>query len=183
MLELKIPMSPEGWDDEKQEFVEAKTVTLQLEHSLESISKWESKYNKVYLSRVKNKTPEEILDYIRFMTLTPNVDPIVYDHLSVQNMNDINDYISAKMTATYFSDENNKGSTDNEEITSELMYYWMIALNIPFECQKWHLKRLTTLIQVCQVKMEPPKKHSRQELLERNAALNAKRRKELKTKG
>lgn len=181
MLQLVVPISPEGWDEEKQEFVESKTQTLQLEHSLVSVSKWESKWHKAFLSKGE-KTAEETLDYIKCMTITQNVNPDVYNHLTRENIEQVNNYIGAPMTATViYDDKNTKGS--REVVTAELIYYWMIALQIPFECQKWHLNRLLTLVKVCNVKNEPPKKRSKKELMSRNTALNAARRKQLNTRG
>ena len=170
MLQIVIP-GQEFWDEQKQEFINTKEQVLQLEHSLISLSKWESKWCKVFLSK-QEKTQEETIDYIKCMTITPNVDPEVY----------IEDYIAAPMTATYFSSDN-AGKSSREQVTSELIYYWMIALNIPFECQKWHLNRLLTLIKVCNIKNQPPKKMSKREIMSRNAALNAARRQQLNTKG
>lgn len=181
MLRIVVPMSPEGWDEKKQEFVEPKVQVLQLEHSLVSLSKWESKWCKPFLTK-DNKTYEETIDYIKFMTLTQNVKPEVYDYITQENMQEINAYIDAPMTATTFSEDKN-GKRSREIVTSELIYYWMIALNIPFECQKWHLNRLLTLIRVCNIKNAPPKKMSKHEIASRNAALNAARRKQLNTKG
>ena len=186
MLQIKIPATDpvECWDEIKQEFVlipGSKEQTLQLEHSLVSLSKWESKWCKVFLTD-KEKTSEEILDYIKCMTLTQNVKPEVYNRLTQENIDRINKYISDPRSATYFSD-NRIGKSSRESITSELIYYWMIALNIPFECQKWHLNRLLTLIRVCNIKNQPPKKMSRREIMSRNAALNAARRKQLNTRG
>jgi len=180
MLQITIP-AVELWDERKQEFVITKKQTLQLEHSLVSISKWESKWCKPFLSK-QEKTFEETLDYIKCMTITQNVDPEVYNYLTNKNIEEINNYINAPMTATYFSDEKTS-KTSREQVTAELIYYWMIALNIPFECQKWHLNRLLTLIKVCSIKNQPPKKRSRKEIMSRNAALNAARRKQLNTKG
>ena len=181
MLRLVVQLSPEGWDEQKEEFVEGKTQVLQLEHSLVSLSKWESKWCKPLLSD-NNKTEEELLDYIKFMTLTQNVDPEVYSHLSRENFQEINDYINAPMTATTFSDSKN-GKRNREIITSELIYYWMVALQIPFECQKWHLNRLITLVRVCNIKNDPPKKRSKRETATNYAALNAARRKQYNSKG
>lgn len=182
MLPITIIVEPEKWDQEKEEFIPPKTQTLQLEHSLVSISKWESKWCKSFLSNAAHMTNEETVDYIRCMTLTQNVKPELYSLLSSENISQVNDYIGAPMTATHLNTgKNTKGG--RETITSELIYYWMIALNIPFECQKWHLNRLITLIRVCQVKTEPPTKMSNRELMSRNAALNAARRKQLNTKG
>lgn len=181
MLNITIP-AIDGWDDDKQEFVDIKpSRTLSLEHSLISLSKWESKWCKPFIS-TKDKTQEEIIDYIKCMTLTQNVADDVYNRLSFENIKQINEYINAPMTATrFFNDKNVK--TSREQITSEIIYYWMITLNIPFECQKWHLNRLLTLIRVCNIKNQPPKKMNRREILSRNAALNATRRKQLNTKG
>lgn len=181
MLRLLVPISPEGWDEKKEEFVEPKYKTLQLEHSLVSLSKWESKWCKPFFSK-DEKTYEETLDYIKCMTITQNVDPDVYGHLTRENVRQVNEYIGAPMTATVITKEDGR-KTNRETITAELIYYWMIALNIPFECQKWHLNRLITLIDVCNIKNSPPKKRSRRELMSRNAALNAARRKRLNTKG
>jgi hypothetical protein len=181
VLQLKVVLSPEGWDEKKQEFVEPKTQILQLEHSLVSLSKWESKWCKPFLSN-GSKTPEEILDYIKFMTITQNVKPEVYDYLSQANIEQINKYIEAPMTATTFSEDKNRKHS-REVITAELIYYWMIALQIPFECQKWHLNKLLTLIRVCNIKNAPPKKMSKRDIATRNAQLNAARRKQLNSKG
>ncbi|MDD2300920.1 MAG: hypothetical protein PHU69_14965 [Fermentimonas sp.] len=180
MLRITIP-SIEQWDENKQEFVSTKEQTLSLEHSLVSLSKWESKWCKAFLTK-DEKSSEETLDYIKFMTFTQNVDSEVYNYLTNGNIREINDYIEAPMTATYFSDEKTS-KTSREQVTAELIYYWMIALNIPFECQKWHLNRLLTLIKVCNIKNQPPKKRNKKEIMSRNAALNATRRKQLNTKG
>ena len=180
MLQITIPAS-ERWDELKQEFINTKEQTLQLEHSLVSLSKWESKWCKPFFSK-NEKTNEETLDYIKFMTLTQNVKPEVYEHLTSNNIAQINSYIEAPMTATTFT-ENKKGRIGNEIITAELIYYWMVALNIPFECQKWHLNRLITLIKVCEIKNQPAKKMSKRDVMSRNAALNAARRKQMNTRG
>ena len=180
MLEIVIPET-EQWDEVKQEFISTKEQTLKLEHSLVSLSKWESKWCQPFLSK-KDKTVEQTIDYIKCMTLTQNVDPNVYNLLTKDNILKINEYISAPMTATTFHQEN-RGGGNSELITSELIYYWMVSLNIPFECQKWHLNRLLTLIKVCSIKNQPPKKMSKKDIMSRNAALNAARRKQLNSKG
>ena len=182
MLEILVPLTPEYWDENKQEFVDAETIALQLEHSLLSVSKWESKWCKSFIGSSKKLSDEEILDYIKCMTLNKNVQSKVYDHLTPRNVKEIEKYISAPMTATYFS-ESKSNKTSRETVTSELIYYWMIALNIPFECQKWHLNRLLTLIRVCNIKNQPPKKMSKKDIMSRNTALNAARRKQFNTKG
>ena len=181
MLLIKVPLGPEKWDEENERFVEPKMQTLQLEHSLISLSKWESKWCKPYLSK-STKTSEEILDYIKFMTITQNVKPEVYEHLTMSNIEEISRYIEAPMTATTFA-EDKSGRFNREVITAELIYYWMVALQIPFECEKWHLNRLIALIKVCNIKNTPPKKMSKRETASRYAQLNAARRKQLNTKG
>lgn len=180
---LQITIRPfELFDEGKQEFISYKKAqVLQLEHSLISISKWEQKWHKAFLSK-NDKTYEETIYYIHCMTLTQNVDPISYYFISDDDMNRINEYISDSMTATFFM-EDKKPVRSSEIVTSELIYYWMIALGIPFECQKWHLNRLLTLIKVCQIKNGPPKKRSKRDIMAQNAALNAARRKRLNTKG
>ena len=180
MLEITIP-AIELWDEEKQEFINKKEQTLQLEHSLVSLSKWESKWCKSFLY-TKEKTFEETIDYIKCMTITQNVSDDIYTRLTNKNIEDINNYIAAPMTATVFYDNKNQGGK-NETVTAELIYYWMISLNIPFECQKWHLNKLITLIRVCNVKNKPPKKMSKKEMMSRNESLNAARRKQLNTRG
>lgn len=179
MLKITIP-AMEYYDEVNNEFIEFKEQVLQLEHSLVSISKWEAKWHKPFLDG-KDKTPEQVIDYVRCMTITQNVNLEVYTRLTEGNLKDINDYIENPMTATTFSDINQTPS--REIITSEIIYYWMVAFNIPFECQKWHLNRLLTLIKVCNVKNNPSKKMSRQEIMNRNRALNAARKKQLNTKG
>lgn len=179
MLNITIP-AQELFDENTQEFVATKEQTLRLEHSLVSLSKWESKWCKPFLSKT-DKSIEETIDYIKCMTLTQNVDPNVYNYLTKENLIEINKYIEAPMTATTFHQE--QGGSSNEQVTAELIYYWMIALNIPFECQKWHINRLLTLIKVCNIKNSPAKKMSRGDVMSRNRALNASRRKKLNSKG
>lgn len=176
---------PEGqlWDEKKEEFIYINETTLVLKHSLVSISKWESKWKKPFLSK-EEKTNEEILDYVRCMTMTQNVDQNVYNFLSDSNVKEVTSYISDPMSATWFSKENNASKANNREIiTSELIYYMMISYNIPQEYQKWHLNRLMTLIRICSIKNAPPKKMSKNEILSRNAALNAARKSKYGTKG
>lgn len=179
MLKIIIPET-ELYDEVREEFITLKSQELQLEHSLVSISKWESKWHKPFLSN-KEKTTEEILDYIKCMTITQNVKDETYNRLNGKNIKAINDYIGDSMTATTFNDNNNKPS--REIITAEIIYYWMIVNQIPMECQKWHINRLLTLIKVCSIKNSPSKKMSKQEILNRNRALNAARKKELNTTG
>ena len=176
MLQIIVPLTPEEWDEEKEVFVEGKKQVLQLEHSLDSLSKWESKWCKPFLHS-KDKSDEEILDYIKYMTLN-QVDPEVYEHLTPSNVDAIRAYIGAPMTATTFSD-NKKGKQKREIITAEIIYYWMIALNIPFECQYWHLSKLTTLIRVCNIKNQaqsPKKGKNTRDTAKRYAEMNAARK-------
>lgn len=181
MLQIEVPLGVEKWDEETETFIEPECFQLQLEHSLVSLSKWESKWCKPFLTK-EHKTVEETMDYIKCMTVTENVDPHIYDYLTTANLTAVNDYIGAPMTATTISDDKNHKS-NREIVTAELVYYWMIALQIPFECQYWHLNRLLTLIRVCNVKNQPPKKMSKRDIMSRNAALNAARRKQLNSKG
>jgi len=179
MLKITIP-SIELYDETINEFVSSKTQELNLEHSLVSISKWESKWHKPFLSK-NEKTLEETIDYIRCMTVTQNVSEHTYKFISNDNVKQVRDYIEAEMTATTFC--NDKKAVNKEVITAEIIYYWMIAMNIPFECQKWHLNRLLTLINVCNIKNNPPKRMSKKETMQRNAALNASRRNSLRNEG
>lgn len=180
MLQLSIKAC-EFYDESKNEFVDVKATTIQLEHSLISISKWESKWEKPFLSS-DSKTREEVVDYIRCMTITPNVDPNLYLALSAENFKRINDYIGAKMSATWFNERESRPGR-REVVTSELIYYWMIAYNIPPEYQKWHLNRLMNLIRICSIKSQNPKKRSKRDIMQSNAQLNAMRRAKYGTKG
>ena len=180
MLQITIPATS-LWDERREIFIDTKEQTLQLEHSLVSLSKWESKWLKPFLSK-DPKTIEETIDYIRCMTITQNVDQNVYYALTNNNIEQVNNYIDAPMTATTF--RNNPNAKPNREIiTAELIYYWMIALGIPFECQKWHLNKLLTLIKVCDIKNQPAKKMNKADIMRNNTALNAARRKQLHSKG
>lgn len=179
MLRLIVPPN-EKYNEFTGKFVEFHGATIQLEHSLVSISKWEQKWHKPFLTNEKKTIPETV-DYIRCMTLTQNVPPEVYDNLTDANIEAVNAYIEDPMTATWFSKEEKGGS--REIITNEIIYYWMITLNIPVEFQKWHLNHLLTLIQVCNLKNSPQKKLSREELAARNRKLNAERRAAMNSKG
>ena len=152
-----------------------------LEHSLVSLAKWESKWQKPFLDQ-KPKTGDEMLDYVRCMTITQNVSPETYSRLTTGNMAEIEQYISRPMTATTFSAEQH-GNRNGEKTTAELIYYWMVTLSIPFECEKWHLNRLLALIRVCNLKNQPARKKSQRAILQENRALNAARRQRLRTRG
>lgn len=181
MLTITIPAG-EIFNSETNEFISTKEQTLTLEHSLVSLSKWEAKWGKPFLGK-ESKTNEEMLDYIRCMTITQNVDPKVYSFITTKNIEEISKYIEAPMTATWFNEREGKGKCNNEVITSEIIYYWMVSFNIPVEFQKWHLNRLLTLIKVCSIKNEPPKKMSKREILDRNKAINKARRASMNTSG
>jgi len=180
MLQIVIP-EREFFDQEKQMFFYLKEQKLTLEHSLISISKWESKWKKPFLDRA-DKTPEESADYIRCMTVGKEIDPTQLMFIPQEIYRQINEYIADSMTATWFSDQRKKQNT-SQVVTSELVYYWMIAFHVPIECEKWHFNRLLTLIKICELKNAPPKKMKKKEIYSRNAALNAARRQKLAANG
>lgn len=181
MLRIIIE-SAELYDEEENLFTKVEDdVVIDLEHSLLSVSKWESIYNKPFLSS-EQKNSEEILGYIEAMMIDPNLDPDVLKKLSRVNVEQIQNYIDSTQSATTFGEMPERRGP-SEVITSELIYYWMVAFTIPFECERWHLNRLFALIRICNIKNSKPKKLSRTELARKNAELNAKRRKELGTSG
>lgn len=182
MLTITVPET-EIYDASTESFYLTKEQKLTLEHSLLSIAKWEAKWQKPFLSRhaEDKKTVEESRDYIRCMTITQNVDPMVYYALTEQNYQDIIDYMENPMTATWFPKDDKPPS--REIVTAELIYYYMTALQIPFTCEKWHLNRLMTLIRVCNEKNKPPKKMSQKAIMSKNQALNMLRRQKLNTTG
>jgi hypothetical protein len=182
MLTLVVP-GVEAFDEVTQEFTTIGSVTLELEHSLVSLSKWESEFEKPFLDNEIEKTEEEILGYVKAMNLTSNIPKDVWTKLSDENFQTIHRYIDAKMTATTVYELDEAPKTKKETITAEIVYYWMVSFNIPFECQFWHLNRLFTLIRVCSVKAEKPKKMSQREIARRNRDLNARRKAQLGTKG
>jgi hypothetical protein len=180
MLRIIIP-GDEVYDEIDESFYTVGDFVLELEHSLISLSKWESKFQKPFLTTGK-KSPEEILEYIYAMVLTPDIDKAFYNRFTQDNLDQINEYIESKQTATTFGkmpEHRGRGET----ITAELIYYWMLTFNIPFECQYWHLNRLFSLIRICNIKNSKPTKLSRSEIAARNRELNAQRRAELNTSG
>ena len=179
MLQVKIP-DVEFYDERTNEFVIQKGCVLTMEHSLLSLAKWESKWHIPFLSD-KDKTDEQLLDYYRCMTITKNVNPLVFNNFDSRIVKAISDYMNDPMTATWFNDRG--GNNNRAVITAEILYYDMIALGIPFECEKWHLNRLLTLIRVVSEKSNPPKKMTRNEVLAQQRRLNAERRAKMKTKG
>lgn len=172
MLVINVPLI-EVYDEERDLFEVTSSFKLELEHSLVSVSKWESKFQKPFLT-AENKTQEETFWYIKMMTLTPDVPDEIYNRLTAVNYQEINDYIGSKQTATWFRETPNQ-PRNREIITAELIYYWMLSLNVAMECQHWHLNQLITLIRVTNEKNAPPKKMSRQEMLRERNRLNEER--------
>lgn len=180
MLRLIIDAEDEVWDQEKEEFLDSPKIVVDLEHSLVSLSKWEQKFEKPFLGDGE-KTEEEILEYIKFMILSPDFPPEAFSRLTQDHLEQINTYVNARSTATWIKEGPKRHSP--EVITSELIYYWMISFSIPFECQYWHFNRLLMLIQVCNEKNQKPKKQSRSEMLAERRRLNAERRARYNTTG
>ncbi len=183
MLEIVVPEAS-LFDNSTSEFINIKEQKLQLEHSLISIAKWESKWKKPYLEN-KQQTMEEFQDYVKCMTITQKVDPNVYRCITADNYRAIVDYMEDSMTATWFPNrDNGKRPGKKEVLTAEVIYYLMSSYGIPYEpCQKWHFNRLMTLIRVCEAKETPPKKMGRREALAQQQALNAMRRRQYHSKG
>lgn len=182
MLTLRVPITEESFDEEKNEFIPPVFIVLELEHSLVSLSKWESKWEKPFLSNVE-KTNEEILSYIECMVLTPDFPPEILSRMTEENFTQINQYMNAKMTATWFSDAV-PTTKSREVITNELIYHWLSAFSIPYQpAETWHLNRLFTLIKVANAKNAKPQKMSKSEIFERNRRLNAQRKAEMNTSG
>lgn len=181
MLQINVP-AQEYYDERNEMFINVPAVTLELEHSLVAISKWEMKWKKSFLKN-QEKTYDELLDYVKCMTLNENVNPMTYSALSSHDYSRIKEYLEDKMSASYLPDTGH-GDGCGDTVTSELIYYWMVALQIPFECQYWHINRLLTLVQICNMKNNPDKhKMSRNEILARNNALNAERRAKYNSRG
>lgn len=180
MLRVEITVN-EDFDEASSTFVPVTAVTLELEHSLLSLSKWESDYQKPFLVS-EERTNMEMFDYLKAMVITPNVDPNILRLCSQEHINEIQRYIDSSRSATTFGNmPERKGR--GETITSELIYYWMLSFNIPFECETWHLNRLFALIRICNVKNSKPKKMTKNEIAQQNRELNQKRRAELGTSG
>lgn len=181
MLTIVIPEA-ELFDTSTNEFIQVKEQTLQLEHSLVSIQKWESRWKKSFLHTLNERSYEETIDYIRCMTITKNVNPLIYKNMGADTIEKVNEYINNSMTATTFNDEKQTGN--REIVTAELIYYWMVNFGIPFECKKWHLNQLLTLIKVCALKADTSnKKMSKSEIMKQNREINSLRRKRLNSKG
>lgn len=181
MLELEVVLS-EDFDESTSEFVKS-TCTLELEHSLASLSKWESKYKKPFLS-TEDKTADETMFYIhRCMMLTKNPPEEILEKFSKGNYDEIQQYINDKQTATWFKERPGGTRGSSQIITAEVIYGWMVALRIPFETEKWHLNKLFTLIKVCNEQKTPPKKMGRADAARQRAELNARRQAQLGTRG
>lgn len=176
MLEIIIP-GKELYDEIKEEFVYTKPCTLRLEHSLVSLSKWEANNKKPFLYKKEGLTREEQIDYIRCMTITQNVSDDVYYSLSNKQIKEIFQYVDDPRTATWFSVNKEKASSNREVLTSEVIYYWMCEYNIDWKAEKWHLSRLLTLIRVCGAKKRSSEKMSNKEIMKQNNEVNKLRRK------
>lgn len=179
-LSISLPKR-EFYDNTTNRIISAEAKEIVLEHSLLSVAKWEAIWHKPYFTK-EPKTEEELLDYLRCMTLTQNVDPIVYKTIDAENYKKILAYIQDSQTATTFHNRDKKHS--REVLTNEVIYALMAELQIPYDpCQKWHLNHLLTLIDVCALRQEPAKKMSNAEMLKQRRALNAQRRSKYKTHG
>lgn len=179
MLTVTVP-SQELFNEATQKFIRTSEATLQLEHSLLSVSKWEQTWHKPFLSG-KSLSIEEQLDYIRCMTINKDVDPNVYLYLPNSVLTQIAEYIDNPMSAITFNTTGN--GHHRERIYSETIYFWMISFGIPFECQKWHLNRLLSLIKLCNDKNTPPKQMSEREALANMNRINEEQKKKFNTKG
>lgn len=186
MIQIVVPKG-EVFDNTNQLFRRVtKDTTLQLEHSLISLQKWEAKWHVPFLSS-KEKTLEQTIDYIRCMCLTPNVKEDVFYCIPTTEMVRIADYIDDPMTATTVRHRGKPGGAKKKKIvTAEVIYYWMVALNIPTEYRKWHLNQLLMLIQVINAENEsqnPKNKRKKHEILADYRAINEANKKLYNTKG
>ncbi len=185
MLTITIP-DKEYFNELTEEFVYIKGATIQMEHSLISLAKWESKWKKAFLDRIEKLTPEEMIDYFRCMAISSKVDETIF--VTIWNDISLRDkvmgYINDSMSAVKFKDDTDgPHSSIKDSLTSDLIYYWMVANNIPFECEKWHVNRLITLVRICGIKNGGGKRMSNADIIRRNRALNAARRSKLHSKG
>lgn len=176
VLDLYVP-GKEFWNSELQEFIYTKDITLHLKHSLVSLTRWEQHYKRRFLDDGP-KNEEEYRFYIQCMTLNKDVDPLIYTVLQEDDIKKVTDYLHDSMTATTLPKQNDK-SNKGERLSSELIYYYMSALNIPFECEKWFLNNLIILISIASIKNNPQEKKSKpswSSIRALNAARNAKAR-------
>ncbi len=181
MLQLVIK-DVDCFDESTEKFVTIKGQTIMLEHSLVSISKWEAKWKKPFASR-EGHSREETLDYIRFMTITQNVDPNLYNYITPEQIAEVNKYIDDPMTATTFAKTEGKGGGGGKTITSEEIYYYMTAFQIPWNAEKWHFNRLMTLIKICDEKNKPKKKMRKGDIARQRRSINAARRARMNSRG
>lgn len=177
MLKLLID-SFDVWDDNSQEFITYDKKTICLEHSLLSVSKWESIYKKPFLNE-SEKSPQEVIDYFKCMLIDES-DSVYLNNISDKDVQKIQEYIEDPMTASWVSGDT---SRDRSVITSELIYYWMVSAQIPFETERWHLNRLLMLIRIFGEKTNPSRKKSRAQIIEEQRRLNNERRAKLGTNG
>lgn len=183
MLKIQLEQN-EFYDEKNKKFIYVPELTIELEHSLLAVSKWESKYQVPFLDRGQSsKTQDQIMDYIEAMILKPEDPGEVMPYLSSQDISKINRYIESKESATTFGEMPEQGTARGETITSELIYYWMVAFNIPFECESWNLNRLFSLIKICNIKNSPKKKMAKHSIASRNREINAARRAQYNTSG
>lgn len=181
MLSLVVP-AMELYDSEREEFVYTKPVSFEIEHCLLAMSRWESKWKKPFLSP-DEKTSDEVIDYIRCMTMSDNVPDDVYNRLPYDVIEQINDYVDAPHSATTIRNQEGSGRVRNEIVTTEVIYYWMTAFGIPFECETWNLDRLLKLIEICLIKSQPAKKMPKAQVRQMYDSLNKARRSKLHSKG
>jgi hypothetical protein len=180
MLTLTLP-AVESFDEVKNEFVYSEETIIELEHSLFSLSKWEQKFEKPFLGN-EAKTTEETIGYIKAMTVTPNVPPEVYQRITNSQFQEINDYIEAKMSATWFNERPNPKHS-REIVTAEIIYYWMNELKIPLEFEHRHLSHLFTMIKVANQKNSPEKKMNKRDMVAERNRINAERKAKMNTTG
>lgn len=159
------------FDEETSTFYDIQETTIRMEHSLLAVAKWESKWKVPFLSETRKQTPEEILDYIRCMCID-DIDPVILKGLSRKNIAQITEYMEDTATASWVNNSVNKGQKNKKVVTSELIYYYMSALNIPFECESWNIKRLIMLIEIASIEQQPPKKMPKGDMIAKRNSLN-----------
>lgn len=179
MITIVIP-ERELFDGRSNEFVTFPEAKLVLEHNLISVSKWEMKWKKPFLTDAQ-KTAEEVIDYVRCMTINEGVPDNAYNRLTRANIQEIEQYLSQPMTATTINRRGKRGS--KRVITSELIYCWMIQLGIPKEFEEWPLNRLMVLIEVCNIESQPKQKMSKKDQASLYRSQNAARRARTGSKG
>lgn len=182
MLQITVPKT-EIFNENTNQFLWIPETTIQMEHSLVSLSKWEEKHHKAYLDPKLQHSATEILDYFKCMTITKNVKDSVFLALSQRNIEEISSYINDPMTATTFNEMATTKKHSSKFITSEYLYFCMFSLGVPIECEKWHINRLMTLLKIFEEENKPQKKRSEAETLNYYAKLNAERKRKWHTKG